>query len=61
MLAFTEFFVDMDRCQELAAEGSELGAQVGDPFARDWGTTIAAWRHHQGSARRGGAAGARRV
>jgi predicted ATPase/DNA-binding CsgD family transcriptional regulator len=43
MLAFTEFFVDMDRCQELAAEGSELGTQVGDPFARDWGTVTAAY------------------
>jgi predicted ATPase/DNA-binding CsgD family transcriptional regulator len=43
MRAFSLFFVDPARCQELAIQARTMSESVGDAFTRDWATMIDAY------------------
>lgn len=43
MRAYSVFFVDPQRCEELARRGRKLSASVGDVFTEDWATALDAY------------------
>ena len=43
MTAYPAFFVDFERCQEIAARARTLAETVGDPFAHDWAAVMEAY------------------
>lgn len=43
MISYGAFFTDFRACQDLGIEAHELGDAAGDPFARDFGSVLAAY------------------
>lgn len=43
MATWRAFFIDHDECNALCTQAYTLGEAAGEPFARDWGRTLAAY------------------